>query len=66
MWYHGGVIGFSITDLLDANICMIWLERHLHLAVHRSLSLATQRLATTGCRLAGVGKVDIWILVGEL
>jgi hypothetical protein len=30
MWYHGAVIGFSITDLLDASICMIWLERHLH------------------------------------
>jgi hypothetical protein len=24
------MIGFSITDLLDASICMIWLERHLH------------------------------------
>jgi Mg2+ and Co2+ transporter CorA len=24
------MIDFPITDLLDASICMIWLERHLH------------------------------------
>jgi transposase-like protein len=24
------MIEFPITDLLDASICMIWLERHLH------------------------------------
>ena len=30
MWYHGAMIDFPITELFDASICMIWLERHLH------------------------------------
>jgi hypothetical protein len=30
MRYHDGMIDFPITELLDASICMIWLERHLH------------------------------------
>lgn len=30
MCYHGGLIDFPITELLDVSICQIWLERHLH------------------------------------
>jgi transposase-like protein len=30
MWYHGDMIDFPITELLDDSICTIWLERHLH------------------------------------
>jgi hypothetical protein len=30
LWYHGSMIDFPITQLLDESICLIWLERHLH------------------------------------
>ncbi len=29
-WYHGDMVDFLITELLDASICAIWLERHIH------------------------------------